>query len=141
MMSTESWPQPAIRLWVLAQRFQKFVVVGSVGLAVNQVMLFTFRDGADLSLYVASPTAIFLSMIVTFILNEFWTWHDRGSGRILSRFFLYFPINSVGLLINFGVLALFVEHTDLHYLLANLIGAGVAAVWNFGLNHKITWRD
>ena len=104
MMSTESWPQPAIRLWILAQRFRKFVVVGSVGLAVNQVMLFAFRDGANLALHFASPAAIFLSMIVTFILNEFWTWHDRGSGRILSRFFLYFPINSVGLLINLSLI-------------------------------------
>ncbi len=28
----------------------------------------------------------------------------------------------------------------MHYLLANLVGAGIAAVWNFGLNHVITWR-
>jgi putative flippase GtrA len=28
----------------------------------------------------------------------------------------------------------------MHYLLANLVGAGVAAVWNFLLNNAITWR-
>ena len=25
-------------------------------------------------------------------------------------------------------------------LLANLVGAGLAAIWNFGLNNAITWR-
>jgi putative flippase GtrA len=140
MMSTESWPQPAIRLWILAQRFQKFIVVGSVGLAVNQAMLFALRGGAGISLHISSPVAIFISMVVTFLLNEIWTWHDRGSGPIVHRLLMYVPINSGGLLINYGVLALLVEQTGTHYLLANLLGAGVAAVWNFALNNTITWR-
>ncbi|HET8523897.1 MAG TPA: GtrA family protein [Thermomicrobiales bacterium] len=141
MMSTESWPQPAIRLWTLAQRFQKFIVVGSVGLIVNQLVLWGLRGGLGVSLHVASPVAIFVSMIVTFILNEFWTWHDRGSGRIISRVALYFPINSGGLLINYLVLAFLVSHSGMHYLVANLIGAGIAAIWNFALNNTITWRN
>jgi putative flippase GtrA len=141
MMSTESWPQPAVRLWTVAQRFQKFIIVGSVGLAVNQVFLFLQHQGLGLSLHIASPVAIFISMIVTFALNEAWTWHDRGSGPIIHRFLTYCPINSVGLLINWGILAYLVEHSDMHYLMANLIGAGIAAVWNFSLNHMITWRE
>ncbi len=141
MISTESWPQPAIRMFVLAQRFQKFIVVGSFGLAVNQGLLFVLRHGFDMSLNVASPLAIFVSMVVTFGLNEKWTWHDRGSGKIIHRLMFYCPINSVGLLINFGVLTYLVHDHEWHYLVANLVGAGLAALWNFTLNHLITWRD
>jgi len=141
MISTESWPQPAIRMFVLAQRFQKFIVVGSFGLAVNQGLLFFLRHGFDMSLNVASPLAIFVSMVVTFGLNEKWTWHDRGSGKIVHRLLFYCPINSVGLLINFGVLTYLVHDHEWHYLIANLVGAGLAALWNFTLNHLITWRD
>ena len=141
MISTETWPQPAIRMMVLAQRFQKFLVVGSFGLAVNQGLLFVFRSLLDLRLDIASPIAILISMVVTFGLNEHWTWHDRGSGLIIHRLFFYCPINSVGLLINFGVLRYLVHEHNWHYLMANLVGAGFAAVWNFSLNHMITWRD
>lgn len=141
MMSTESWPQPAVRAWVVAQRFQKFIVVGSIGLVINQGVLFLLRDFAHLSLYVASPIAIFISMIATFGLNEFWTWHDRGSGPLVHRLLMYFPINSIGLLINFGVLTYLVREQNWHYLLANLVGAGLAACSNFVLNHTITWRE
>jgi putative flippase GtrA len=140
MMSTESWPQPAIKLWIVAQRFQKFIVVGAVGLAVNQGLLFIFRDLMHFSLGIASPVAIFISMVATFVLNEAWTWQDRGGGPVIHRIALYFPINMVGLLINFGVLSYLVNHQGWHYLLANLIGAGCAAVWNFLLNNMITWR-
>lgn len=141
MISTESWPQPAVRVYVLAQRFQKFLVVGSFGLAVNQGLLFVFRHLFELPLSLASPVAIFVSMVATFALNEMWTWHDRGSGPIMHRLFFYCPINTVGLLINFGVLSYLVHDHDWHYLLANLVGAGFAAIWNFTLNHLITWRD
>jgi len=141
MISTESWPQPAVRMMVLAQRFQKFLVVGSFGLAVNQGLLFIFRSVANLPLEWASPIAIFISMVVTFGLNEHWTWHDRSSGRIAHRLLIYCPINSVGLLINFGVLNYLVHDHGWHYLMANLIGAGFAAMWNFTLNNLITWKE
>lgn len=126
---------------VLVQRFQKFLVVGSFGLAVNQGLLFGFGGLLDFRLSIASPLAILISMIVTFALNERWTWHDRGTGPILHRLFMYCPINSVGLVINFGVLSFLVHSHDWHYLIANLVGAGCAAVWNFTLNHLITWRE
>jgi len=140
MTSSERLPALVARSWLLARRFQKFLVVGAVGLAVNQLALWILRGKLDFALYIASPTAIFLSMIVTFTLNEMWTWHDRGTGPVIRRVGLYFPINMVGLLINYLVLQLLVDHTGAHYLFANLVGAGIAAIWNFLVNNSITWR-
>ena len=140
MISVESWPQSAVRLWTLTQRFQKFVVVGAIGLIVNQGSLSVLHGSMSVALKVAPPIAITLSMIVTFFLNEAWTWHDRGSGRVMSRAMSYVPINVGGLLINWGILFYLTDQFGMHYLLANLIGAGVAAIWNFALNNMITWR-
>lgn len=140
MISVESWPQSAVRLWTLTQRFQKFIVVGAVGLLVNQGLLSVLHGSMAMVLLIASPIAIFASMIVTFYLNEAWTWHDRGSGRVVSRAMSYIPINIGGLLINWGILFYLTDQFGMHYLLANLIGAGVAAIWNFALNNMITWR-
>jgi dolichol-phosphate mannosyltransferase len=140
MISVESWPQPAVRLWILGQRFRKFLTVGAVGLLVNQGVLAILHDGLAVAVVVASPFAISLSMVVTFALNEHWTWHDRGTGRVISRAMTYVPINLGGLLINWSVLYYLHEVYAVHYLAANLIGAGLAAIWNFLLNHSITWR-
>ncbi|HEV2108308.1 MAG TPA: GtrA family protein [Thermomicrobiales bacterium] len=140
MFSTESWPRPAYRFWTLTQRFQKFLLVGGVGLGVNLVALFVLHDVVSLQLKVAAPLAIAISMAVTFLLNELWTWHDRGSGRVLTRLMLYVPINTVGLIINTQVLLFLEGRYGVYYLLANLIGAVVAAVWNFFLNNAVTWR-
>lgn len=140
MISVESWPQPAVRAWFLALRFRKFLIVGAIGLVVNQAGLASLHDLLRIAVVVASPIAIFLSMIVTFTLNERWTWHDRGTGPVMARAMTYIPINIGGLLINWGILYYLIDQHNVHYLLANLIGAGTAAVWNFLLNNAITWR-
>ena len=139
MQSSQSWARPVHRAWALTLRFQKFLVVGATGLLVNQLLLYALVSTAQFSLPLASPIAIIASMVVTFALNELWTWSDRGVGRWAQRAVMYGMINSGGLVINAGVL-LFLEGHGLHYLLANLIGAGLAAVWNFALNNAITWR-
>jgi len=140
MISVESWPQSAVRLWTLTQRFQKFVVVGAIGLAVNQGSLSALHGSMAMALQIASPIAVLVSMIVTFFMNEMWTWHDRGTGRVISRARSYLPINVGGLVINGGILYYLHDQFGMHYLIANLIGAGVAAIWNFVLNNMITWR-
>ena len=139
MLSSEGLSRPVVRPATITRRFQKFLLVGAIGLAVNQGALFALVDQAGLAVAMASPIAIFLSMIVTFTLNERWTWQDRGHGRILHRALLYGSINSGGLLINWLTLVS-LEQIGLNYLVANLIGAGIAAVWNFSLNHSLTWR-
>jgi putative flippase GtrA len=141
MLSTGSWPQPALRVWTLAQRFQKFLVVGAVGLAVNLGSLAILEHRAGLPFAAASPIAIAISMAVTFALNEAWTWHDRGSGQVLHRAMKYIPINTVGLIITWQLALFLKEGYGFHSLLAQFVGAGVGAVWNFGLNNVITWRD
>jgi len=32
------------------------------------------------------------------------------------------------------------EFVEIHYLLSNLAGIGVASLWNFGMNTHITWK-
>jgi putative flippase GtrA len=140
MLSTEGLPRPVARAATVTRRFQKFLLVGAIGLAVNQSALFVLVALVGLSIPVASPFAILLSMAATFTLNERWTWHDRGRGRLLHRALLYGSINSGGLLINWLTLVS-LDRMGLNYLVANLVGAGIAAVWNFSLNHALTWRD
>ena len=140
MLSTEGLPRPVARAATVTRRFQKFLLVGAIGLAVNQSALFVLVALVGLSIPVASLFAILLSMVVTFTLNERWTWHDRGRGRLLHRALFYGSINSGGLLINWLTLVS-LDRMGLNYLVANLVGAGVAAVWNFSLNHALTWRD
>ena len=139
MLSSEALPEVALRATAAARRFRIFLVVGAIGLAVNQGLLYLLVAETSVKVATASPFAIAGSMIVTFLLNEHWTWRDRGDGAIWRRAGMYGVINSGGLIINWLVLVT-LTHFGLNYLLANVVGAATAAVWNFGLNHALTWR-
>ena len=68
------------------------------------------------------------------------TIRPPGSKSITNRALLYGTINSGGLLINWFIL-ISLERMGLNYLIANLVGAAMAAVWNFSLNNALTWRE
>jgi len=139
MLSSQSMPRTVAQVLSVTQRFQRFLLVGAIGLAINQALLFILVDFTALSVAMASPVAIATSMVATFTLNERWTWHDRGKGSLLNRTLLYGAINSAGLVINWFTLVT-LHRLGMNYLVANLVGAGLAAIWNFSLNHALTWR-
>jgi putative flippase GtrA len=141
MISTRTWPEPAVRMLNVVQRLQKFLLVGAIGLVTQQVLVFVFHNLASWHARPSLVVAIAVSMVVTFTLNEMWTWHDRGRGSILSRMMFYVPINSIGLLINLEVAILLTDNLSVHLQIASLLGAGVAAIWNFAVNNLVTWRS
>lgn len=139
MLAVEDNPVAVQRVLAIVRRFQKFLLVGTIGFAINQGLLFVLVSFFSMRVAAASPVAILVSMAVTFLLNEQWTWRDRGEGHVLRRASFYALINSGGLLINWGFL-ISLHNAGMNYLVANIIGAGAAAVWNFSLNHILTWR-
>ncbi|MCA9880428.1 MAG: GtrA family protein, partial [Thermomicrobiales bacterium] len=72
MLSSEALPEIALRATAVARRFRIFLVVGAIGLAINQALLYLLVAEAGLRVAGASPFAIVGSMIVTFLLNEHW---------------------------------------------------------------------
>ena len=66
MLSSEGLPRSVVRPATITRRFQKFLLVGAIGLGVNQGVLFALVDRVGLAVVMASPIAIFLSMIATF---------------------------------------------------------------------------
>ncbi|MBI4308664.1 MAG: GtrA family protein [Chloroflexi bacterium] len=127
------------RLRALAVRFQKFLVVGAGGLAINVGGLAALKEWGQVNYVLAGFIAIELSLFFTFAFNERWTWRDRRSGSIWARFLKYQVVNGVGMGINLAVLFLATQFTGLHYMLSNLAGAVLSALWNFSVNHLFTW--
>lgn len=118
-------------------KFVKFALVGAAGILVNNLVLFLFYDLARFPLLLASPLAVEAAIIHNYVLNNRWTFNqDRLS---LMRFVKFNSISLVGMLITVGVMFALVTQFGLHYLVANLLGIGLATISNFGLNLFWTW--
>jgi dolichol-phosphate mannosyltransferase len=113
------------------------MLVGGTGVLVNNLALLILFKGVHLPLLVASVLVSELAIINNFYWNDRWTF--KRTRISLSRFARFNLVSLSGLLITTGTLWVLVSHLGLYYLVANLLGIGLAMVWNFAANSRWTW--
>jgi dolichol-phosphate mannosyltransferase len=118
-------------------RFSKFLVVGGLGVVVNTLLLALLYQLAHLPLLLASAIAVEASIIHNYLWNDRWTF--ARSSWALPRLVKFNMVSLAGLIITTGVLWTLVTYIHMAYLLANLVGIGIATVWNFAVNSRWTW--
>lgn len=123
------------------ERFTKFAIVGFSGVIVNTLLLWLFFEKFGLNLLLAGGIAIELSIIYNFIFNDSYTFKDNKNELSFLTRMLRFNLPALwSFLINLSILYLFVRHTRMYYLYANIIGIFVAMAWNYTVNLDWTWR-
>ncbi|AUV81611.1 hypothetical protein C2R22_08050 [Salinigranum rubrum] len=126
------------------RRLLQYVLVGALGLGVNQGVLFLATGVAGLSYVIGGTLSRVLSVLVNYAVNDAWTWGGRGDPgprEYVVRGFKYVLTRIVGIGIGLGALVLFVELLSLHYLVANVLAVGVGIAWGFGASERWVWRS
>ncbi len=126
---------------VVSLRFLLFAMVGSLGLIVHFVALYTALEAFHLPFPESQACAALGAMTSNFILNNFLTYRDqRLKGfAILRGLFLFYLVCSVGLLANVGV-AFSVYDQQPIWWLAGAAGALMGVVWNYAMSGLFVWR-
>jgi dolichol-phosphate mannosyltransferase len=108
---------------------------------INTAVLWLLTHGLTLHYLAASPIAIEVALCSNYMFNNNWTFLDRRAGFInwagLAR---YHAVSLGGMLINIAILHALVSWLGIAVVLANLVGIGVATLWNFSLSIGWTWR-
>jgi len=127
---------------VVSLRFLLFAMVGSIGLIVHFVALYTALEAFDWPFPEAQACGALSAMTSNFILNNFLTYRDqrlRGLA-ILRGLLLFYLVCSVGLLANVGV-AFSVYDQEPIWWLAGAAGALMGVVWNYAMSGLFVWRN
>ena len=125
------------------QRFVKFCLVGTSGFLVNMFFLWFFTEVVRIYYLFSSLIAIELSIINNYVLNDLWTWYDRGKkgqSEYFKRMFRYHVFASATLLTNILILWFLTEILHIYYLLSNVFGILAGTLLNFFLNDRWTFR-
>ena len=132
----------------------RFLAVGGLSYAVNQAALFllyavAFGGGVstrtpygrfDVALLVASVTALQISIIVRFLLNDRWTFRARPR-KPLGRGFAESAAGSwMAALIALAAVNLLTPAFGWSYLVTNSIGVALGLAWNWRWSDRVVWR-
>ncbi|ATE64988.1 glycosyltransferase [Rhizorhabdus dicambivorans] len=125
---------------LIPPRFALFSIVGGFGLLVhltvlNSLKLFHFDFMA------AQITAIGVSMVSNFIMNNEFTYRDRRLTGLsfIAGLILFCIVCSFGALANVGVAEIAIKQVN-NWSFAGLAGAIMGAVFNFSAATSLVWR-
>lgn len=124
-------------------RIAQFIAVGTVGTAVDVLLLWVFHGVLGAGLVVGKLAAAEISFLVMFVINERWTFADFGRTTTRARIRRFARSNTVrigGLVTATVVLVFLTETTGMWYMLANTIGIAIGFVVNYSAECLFTWR-
>jgi dolichol-phosphate mannosyltransferase len=106
-------------------------------------LLWFLTEKAGVYYLASSIAAIEISLLNNYVLNDLWTWHDRGKkGRkeYFKRMLQYHVTVSAAMLTNLFVLWILTEIFHLYYLASNIFGILCGAALNFFFNDRWTFK-
>ncbi|PID84723.1 MAG: glycosyl transferase family 2 [Chloroflexi bacterium] len=135
-----------------AERFIKFLVVGTIGFVVDFGTLTLLKELTPLPTAVANTISFSMAVVSNFTLNRYWTYPDSRSKPIVAQLGQFTLVNVIGLLINTGILILLEVFFDSilenfpripirGYIPAKMIATIVVLFWNFFVNRYWTYSD
>jgi len=133
----ELWRYLRLVLDLSQYRTLKFILVGIVGVIVNEGLLFLLAPHTPI--LIASGMAVEASIISNFSMNSVWTFRGRNGGGLLLSLAKYNLVTIFGALTNIGVLALLVA-IHMKYLAANLLGIALGFAANYVMAEGVVWR-
>jgi putative flippase GtrA len=113
----------------LIRQFTRFVVVGGVATAIQYAILIACVEALGWTAAAGSGVGFVLSSIVNYSLNYRFTFRSSRAHR--SAVWRFVVVSSGGLLLNVGLMALFVSHWRVPYMPAQVLVTGITLVWNF----------
>jgi dolichol-phosphate mannosyltransferase len=123
-------------------RILKFIAVGLSGTVVNLGVLRLVTYLTLWNRYVTLIPGIEISIITNFLLNDYFTFSDRRTGKtrsMIGRLMKYNTAALPGAAINYAIAAILIS-IGVNRFLADFIGILVAFIWNFLFSTLWAWK-
>ena len=128
--------------WARARltRGGRFLVVGLLGIGVNQFLLWAIVELTGLNYLLAAIIASQGSTAFNFAGVESWVFRGAWKPGIVKRFLAFDVLNSLALLLRLPMLFVLTSGLHVHYLVSNLLAIGVLTAVRFVVADGVIWK-
>jgi putative flippase GtrA len=109
----------------------RFIVSGGTATLVTLLLLYFFIDVLHMWYLSASVIAYIVGFTVSFILQKLFTFNDFTRKPIPKQTLIYFSVQLSNLCLNTFLMYVCVELLKMHYILSQIILAGIVALYSF----------
>ncbi len=112
-------------------RAMRYLVAGGASAAVHLCVLFTLTRILGVWYVFSTSIGFLTAFFVSFVLQKFWTFQDKGRERLHRQLALYFAVAVCNLFLNAGLMYLLVGVWGIGYLFAQIVVSGGIALESF----------
>lgn len=121
----------------------KFLIVGGTGVVVVLAGSDVLHFELGLGKFTAVTIATVVATIMAFLGNRYWSFAKRQGAGAHIETIVFFLLNGVGLLIQYGSIGLVTDvfglSSRIWYTVANLAGIGIGTLFRFWSYRKWIW--
>ena len=121
-------------------KLMRFLISGGSAAVVNLSVLYVLTDWFGLWYLASATVSFFVSILIGFMLQKFWTFNHRQSHhRTHKQFLLYLAWMLLYLSLDIGLMYLLVDGASLNYLLSQFVTSGVLAALSFFVYSRVVF--
>lgn len=109
----------------------RYLFSGGVAFGVDFSSLYIFTEWVKLYYLVSVVFAFLIAVVVSFILQKFWTFQNNSKADLRRQALIYITVAIINTGVNTLLVYLFVEYIGLHYLAAQFFSSGLIAFESF----------
>src|SRR4051812_30395027 len=108
----------------------RYIIAGGTATLVDLVLLYVFTDRFHLWYLLSAILAFAIAIVVSFLLQKFWTFQDHALAGVHVQAFRYLLAGLFSLGLNAALMYVFVDLVHIYYIISQILGAGIVAFVN-----------
>lgn len=122
--------------------FVRFCIVGVGGFTVNFILLTLLYKTVHWPLFVSQLIAGEIALFHNFFLHHNWTYRDRNTTKTFRLLLIQFHLTSwFAVILTTVVVTVGVSLFKLHYVVALVLAAVLALLWNYIWSKYVIWAQ
>lgn len=128
------------------RQFISYFFVGGVAAIVEWIFFALFANVLDIDYIIATCLAFIFSTAANWALGRLWTFKDNQSytNKKAKEILLVFAVSAIGLLLNMGLMYLFVTvlglNTSILKTASKIAATGIVFFWNFFIRKFFVYK-
>jgi putative flippase GtrA len=122
-------------------RLIRYVISGGTAALIDLILLYICTDLLHWWYLISAVVAFVIAITASFFLQKFWTFEDRGTGRMHRQAALYAAVSVVNVGVNTFLMYAFVDMLHIHYLLSQILASGIIALASFFVYRRFIFRE
>lgn len=114
-----------------AKRMARYLISGLLALLTNILLLYLCVDVLAFWYLAGSTIAFVGTLLVSFILQKFWTFREPSKGELPKQLASYGVLAVANIGVNVVLMYFLVSILGVHHLLAQILSSGTIAVYGF----------